>query len=179
MNLLAIDPGSKATGVAYFDHDDDIRPASTDWIRRDGIPAQERMRYIAEQLAHTAAARKWDPDVVAIERVVLGVNVSSAVAMSENRGYLLRALDVLFPRARYYHVYPASTKAAALARGARAFAKGDTRHAVEVMTGLHDLGEDVYDAIAVGWAAFGKLREERFAEMADEAEQQQLRGAGR
>jgi Holliday junction resolvasome RuvABC endonuclease subunit len=174
IRLLAIDPGSRATGVAYF-YDDDIKPASTDWLRRDGIPAQERMRYIAEQFALAARTRGWIPDVVAIERVVLGRNVVSAVAMSENRGYLLRVLDELFPRARYYHVYPASTKAAALARGARAFAKDDTRRAVEIMTGLSGLGEDEYDAIAVGWAALGKLREERLVALADGAEQMALR----
>lgn len=173
LRLLAIDPGSRATGVAYF-HDDDIKPTSTDWFRRDGFPAQERMRYIAEQLEVAARSRGWLPDVIAIERVVLGRNIVSAVAMSENRGYLLRVLDMLFPRARYYHVYPASTKAAALARGARAFAKDDTRRAVEVMTELRGLGEDEYDAIAIGWAAFGKLREERLIDMADSADQTSL-----
>lgn len=174
IRMLAIDPGSRATGVAYF-HDDDIRPSSTDWLRRDGIPAQERMRYIAGQLAVVARARDWTPDVVAIERVVLGRNIVTAVAMSENRGYLLRALDELFPNARYYHVYPASTKAAARARGMRMVAKDDTRRAVEVMTGLVGLGEDEYDAIAVGWAALGKLREERLVQLADGAEQMALR----
>lgn len=173
LRLLAIDPGSKACGAAYF-ADDDIRPMSTDWFRRDGIPAQERMRYIAEQLGLAARSRAWLPDVVAVERVVLGLNVQSAVAMSQNRGYLLRVLDELFPRARYYDIYPASTKAAALARTQRGFAKDDTRRAVETMTGLEGLGEDVYDAIAVGWAAFKKIREEHLVAMADEADQMRL-----
>jgi Holliday junction resolvasome RuvABC endonuclease subunit len=173
LRLLAVDPGSKATGVAYF-HDDDTKPTSTDWFRRDGIPSQERMRYIAEQLAIAARTRGWTPDVIAVERVVMGVNTQTAVAMSQNRGYLLRVLDEVFPRARYYDIYPASTKAAAMARGARAFAKDDTRRAIEVMTGLTGLGEDEYDAIAVGWAAFKIIREQRLVEMADEADQLRL-----
>jgi Holliday junction resolvasome RuvABC endonuclease subunit len=170
--LLAIDPGSKACGAAYF-ADDDVRPTSTDWFRRDGIPAQERMRYIAEQLGIAACTRRWTPDVIAIERVVLGLNIQTAVAMSQNRGYLLRVLDELFPRARYLDIYPASTKAAAMARGARAFAKGDTRRTVEVMTGL-TLPEDVADAVAIGWAAFKIIREQRLVEMADAADQMRL-----
>lgn len=173
LRLLAIDPGSKAAGAAYFD-DDDTKPTSTDWFRRDGIPAQERMRYIAEQLGLAARSRAWVPDVIAVERVVLGLNTQTAVAMSQNRGYLLRVLDELFPRARYYDIYPASTKAAAMARGARAFAKDDTRHAIQVMTGLMGLGEDEYDAIAVGWAAFKKIREEHLVALADEADQMRL-----
>ena len=173
LRLLAIDPGSKATGAAYFS-DDDVRPTSTDWFRRDGIPAQERMRYIAEQLGLAARTRGWTPDVIAIERVVLGLNTQTAVAMSQNRGYLIRVLDELFPRARYLDIYPASTKAAAMARGARVFAKDDTRHAIEVMTGLTGLGEDEYDAIAVGWAAFKIMREQRLVVMADEADQLRL-----
>jgi Holliday junction resolvasome RuvABC endonuclease subunit len=173
MKLLAIDPGSKATGVAYFDGND-VRPRDIDWIRRDGIPTQERMRYIADQLARAARAHAWEPDVVAIERVVLGINVKTAVDMSENRGYLLRALDVMYPRARYLHIYPASTKAAARAATSRLAAKRDTQWAVEQMTGLRDLGEDVADAIAVGWAAFGKMNELRWEALADEAEQRRI-----
>jgi Holliday junction resolvasome RuvABC endonuclease subunit len=173
LRLLAIDPGSKATGVAYFS-DDDIRPTSTDWFRRDGIPAQERMRYIAEQLGLAARTRGWTPDVIAVERVVLGLNTQTAVAMSQNRGYLIRVLDELFPRARYYDIYPASTKAAAMARTQRGLAKADTRRVVELMTGLTGLGEDELDAVAVGWAAFKKIREEHLVALADEADQMRL-----
>jgi Holliday junction resolvasome RuvABC endonuclease subunit len=177
VNLLAIDQGSRAVGFAYF-AGDDVKPASTDLVApRSGLPWIERMQYVDEQLRRCAGTRGWLPDVVAIEDVVFGRSIRDAVTMGENRGWLMRTTWELFPRARRIDIHPSTTKAAARARTARAVAKGDIARAVQVMTGLRDLSEDEADATAIGWAAFGKLREERFARLADEAEQQRLGGA--
>jgi Holliday junction resolvasome RuvABC endonuclease subunit len=173
MRLLAIDQGSTVCGFAYFDGND-VTPASTDAIAPPKGPWIERMRYIAEQLRRCARTRDWLPDVVAIEDVVFGRSIKDAVTMGETRGYLMRVVWELFPSARRIDIHPSTTKAAARARTARVFAKDDTAHAVAVMTGLRDLTEDEADACAIGWAAFGKLNEQRWSEMADEAEQRRL-----
>lgn len=175
MRLLAIDQGSKVCGFAYFDRDL-VMPHSTDAVAAPaGRPWIERMKYVDEQLRHCARARSWDPDVVAIEDVVFGRSIKDALTMGETRGWLMRTVWELFPRARRIDINPATTKAAARARNARAFAKDDTAFAVRTMTGLQGLTEDECDAIAVGWAAFGKLNEERWRELADERAPEQVR----
>lgn len=68
MNLLAIDPGSKATGFVYFV---DGELERTDLIRINGA-LLERRQYIVEQFQNGARARRWYPDVVAIEAVCVG-----------------------------------------------------------------------------------------------------------
>lgn len=184
VRLLAIDQGSKACGFAYFSRDE-VKPDATDVVTPPAGPWIERMKYVDEQLRVVARTRAWLPDVVAIEDVVLNVhrgpdgqmkmNPNTLVTMGETRGWLMRTVWELFPRARRIDINPQSTKAAARARTARVFAKGDIAHAVGAMTGLRGLTEDQCDAIAVGWAAFGKLAEERFAEYVDEADVAQQR----
>ncbi len=171
--LLAIDQGSRACAVAYFDVEE-TRPSSTDLFKpRESLPWLERMQYVAAELLRSARTRGWTPDVVAIEDVVLGRNVTGVKVMSMTRGYLYRVVGDLFPRIRYIDINPSSTKAAARASMRRVAAKDDIRWAVLQMTGLEGLSEDECDAIAVGWAAFGKLRERAFQELADR--QQTLR----
>jgi Holliday junction resolvasome RuvABC endonuclease subunit len=166
--LLSIDQGSIACAVAYFDVDE-TRPSSTDLFRpKGGLPWLERMQYIAAELLRSARTRGWNPDVVAIEDVVLGRNVTGVKVMSMTRGYLYRVVGDLFPRIRYIDINPSSTKAAARASMRRAAAKDDIRWAVLQMTGLEGLSEDECDAIAVGWAAFGKLRERSYLELANQ-----------
>jgi hypothetical protein len=178
--LLSIDQGSVACAVAYFDVDE-TRPSSTDLFRpKGGLPWLERMQYIAAQLLASARTRGWQPDVVAIEDVVLHIqrdpgdgmgrtaNVKTVLTMGETRGYLKRVVGELYPRARYIDIHPSSTKAAAGARGRRQDAKDDIRRAVEQLTRLEGLSEDECDAIAVGWAAFGQLRERAYVELANQ-----------
>lgn len=176
MRLLAVDQGSTVCGLAYFDGDD-VTPVSTDAIKPPSGPWVERMRYIAEQLQRTARVRGWQPDVVAIEDVVFGRSISAAVTMGETRGYLMRVAWELWPRARRVDIHPSSTKAAARARTSRLLAKDDTAHAVFTMTGLTGLSEDEADACAIGWAAFGKLNEAHWAELADDQAEQRRLGA--
>lgn len=174
MNLLAIDQGSRAAGFAYFDGDD-VRPASTDCITApSGAPWIERMKYVDDQLRRVARTRGWLPDVVAIEDVVFGRSIRDALTMGETRGWLMRTVWELFPRARRIDINPQSAKAAARARTARIVAKGDIAHAVATMTGLRDLSEDEADACAIGWAAFAKFRAEQFERYVDDAEQTRL-----
>lgn len=179
-----MDPGSRAIGFAYFDGDD-VRPTATDAIRPpSGAAWIERMKYIDDQLRQAARARAWLPDVVAIEDAVLNIhrgpsgaskmNPQALVTMGETRGWLLRTVWELFPRARRIDINPQSTKAAARARTARIVAKGDIAHAVATMTGLRDLTEDEADACAIGWAAYAKLREEQFMARVDEADQMRI-----
>lgn len=167
MNLLAIDPSSSSCGVAYFTDElltapNEPRPIATDRFRpKASLPWAERMDYIAEQLAAAAIARAWTPDVVAIEDTVFARNVSSAITMGATKGYLLRIVRERFPRARIFDVHPATVRAAMSAPRSRAGAKDKfARVAAAMAPHLEAASEDERDALAIGWAALGKLREE-------------------
>lgn len=172
--ILAIDQGSNACGFAYLDGDAVV---TTDRMTPKGTwPWAEKMDYIAEQLIHAVFTRKWEPDVVAIEDVVLYVhrveglgvtaNVKSVLTMGETRGYLKRLVRELFPRARIIDVHPSETKAATGAPRARDDAKAHTKRVVGAHLNRRDITEDEADAVAIAWAAQAKLRTEQFARLA-------------
>lgn len=159
MNLLAIDPSSTSCGAAYFEED---RPIATERFRPKTTHGwAERMDYIAGELARSARARGWSPDVVAIEDTVFARSVGAAITMGETRGYILRMVRELFPRARLLDVHPASVRAAMSAPRSRAGAKAKfALVAAAVAPHLEASSEDERDAIAIGYTALGKLREE-------------------
>jgi len=159
MNLLALDPSSTSCGAAYFI---DERPIATDRFRpKASLPWAERMDYIAEQLAKSSATREWLPDIVAIEDTVFARSVRDAITMGATKGYLLRIVRELYPRARIFPVHPASVRAAMSAPRSRAGAKAKFALVAAAMApDIEVTSEDEADALAVGWAALGKLREE-------------------
>ena len=163
MNLLAIDPSSSSCGVAFFEGD---RPTATDRFRpKASLPWAERLDYIAGELARSSSTRGWDPDVVAIEDTVFARSVSAAITMGATKGYLLRIVRELFPRARIFPVHPATVRAAMSAPRGREGAKAKFALVAAAMAPhLETASEDERDALAVGWACLGKLREERMGE---------------
>lgn len=174
LRILAIDQGSNECGFAYL-----VGTAVTTDVMtpRASWPWAERMDFIAEQLVHAAHARGWEPEVVAIEDVVLHVrrveglgvtaNVKSVLTMGETRGYLKRLIRELWPQARIIDISPSSTKAATGAPRARDDAKAHTKRVVGAFLNRRDLTEDECDAVAVGWAAQAKIAGERMETLAE------------
>lgn len=164
--LLAIDPSSTSLGVAYFLEE---RTVSTDRFKpKADLPWAERMDYIAEQLKRSSTTRGWDPDIVAIESTVFARSVSAAITMGATRGYVLRIVRELYPRARIFDVHPATVRAAMSAPRSRVGAKAKFALVAAAMAPHIDIAsEDEADAIAIGYAAFGKLREEALGERSE------------
>jgi Holliday junction resolvasome RuvABC endonuclease subunit len=159
VNLLAIDPSSSSCGAAYFV---DEKPIGTDHFRpKTTLPWAERMDYIAGELTKSSSTRGWLPDIVAIEDTVFARSVSAAITMGETRGYILRIVRELFPSARIFDVHPATVRAAMNAPRSRVGAKAKfALVAAALAPHLETTSEDERDALAIGWAALGKLREE-------------------
>jgi Holliday junction resolvasome RuvABC endonuclease subunit len=157
VNLLAIDPSSTSCGVAYFLEE---RPISTDRFRPKGsLPWAERLDYIAAELLRSSSTHSWIPDVVAIEDTVFAKSVSAAITMGKTNGYLMRIVRELYPDARVFPVHPASVRAAMSAPRGRAGAKAKfALVAAAIAPHLEAASEDERDALAIGWAALGKLR---------------------
>lgn len=175
LRILAVDQGSKACGFAYLEG----TAVTTDVMTpREAWPWAERMDFIAEQLIHATHARKWEPEVVAIEDVVLHVhkvdglgvtaNVKTVLTMGETRGYLKRLVRELWPNARIIDISPSSTKAATGAPRARDEAKAHTKRVVGAALHRRDITEDEADAVAIGWAAQARLESERLDRLAGE-----------
>lgn len=167
LKLLAIDPSSTSCGAAYFTdelltHPNEPRPISTDRFKpKAALPWAERMDYIAGELARSSSTRSWRPDIVAIEDTVFARSVSAAITMGATKGYLLRIVRELFPDARIFPVHPATVRAAMSAPRSRSGAKAKFALVAEAMAPhLTTASEDERDALAIGWAALGKLREE-------------------
>ena len=172
MRLLAIDEGSKATGVAFFDGTD--RPAWTGRL----LPAADwdwrhRMRYQADRFRALLAVHELALEtvtVIAMEgAVVARDNPRIGVRMGECRGYWLAHLDSLFGLAvPVLEIPPAAVRAAV---GISAFAgrrhSKDRYRVVAEYLGLPSTAtEDECDAAAVGLAGMAKLREEHWQAMA-------------
>ena len=169
MRLLAIDEGSKATGLAFFDNSD--RPAWTgrllpaaDW------PWRQRMRYQADRLRTVLDLNGLlasPPDLIAMEGAVVSTkNPRMGVRVGECRGYFLAHLDSIFGLdVRVLEVPPARVRAAVgiSAYSGRVHSK-DRYRQVALYLGLNpNISEDEADAACVGLAAIAMVREESWA----------------
>ena len=172
MKLLAIDEGSKATGVAFFDGTD--RPAWTGRL----LPAgdwdwRHRMRYQADRfralLAFHELALESVTHIAMEGAVVAKDNPRIGVRMGECRGYWLAHFDSVFGLAvPVLEIPPAAVRAAAgiSAFAGRARSKERYRQ-VALYLGLDPkISEDEADACCVGLAALARLREESWKAMA-------------
>jgi Holliday junction resolvasome RuvABC endonuclease subunit len=180
MRLLAVDEGSHATGLAYFDGSD--RPSWTGRLLPAGDwPWRKRMRYQSDQLRRVLMLNDliWDttlapngrpPDVIAMEGAVVSAkNPRMGVKVGECRGYFLAHFDSIFGLdIPVLEIPPAKARAAV---GISAFAgrarSKDRYRQVAIYLGLDPkISEDEADAAAIGLAALAQLREERWAVMA-------------
>jgi hypothetical protein len=168
MRLLAVDEGSKVTGLAFFDGGD--RPSWTgrllpaaDW------PWRKRMRYQCDQLRHVLEIHELlvtPPDVIAMEGAVVSTkNPRMGVKVGECRGYFLAHFDSIFGLdIPVLEIPPGKVRAAV---GISAFSgrvhSKDRYKVVAQYLGLPaTISEDEADAACVGLAALAQLREENW-----------------
>jgi hypothetical protein len=172
--LLAIDEGSKATGLAFFERSE--RPVWTgrllpgtgmDW------PWRRRMRYQCDRLRTVLDLNDLlasPPDLIAMEGAVVSAkNPRMGVKVGECRGYFLAHLDSIFGLdIRVPEVPPAKVRSAVgiSAYSGRTHSKDRYRQVALYLGLAPTVSEDECDAACVGLAAMAMLREERLEALA-------------
>ncbi len=85
MIILGIDPGSRVTGYGIIDgRSNQLRRIASGCIRTSGEHVGRRMKQIFTELSSVIA--EYRPEVVAIEKVFVAVNVRSALMLGHARG---------------------------------------------------------------------------------------------
>ena len=145
--MLGVDPGMAATGLAAVSRTPTgARVAAAGTVRTPaGAPEGTRLLEIHRRVAE--AIEEHRPEAVAVERLMWGRNVGSAMSVARASGVILlaaaeRGIDV--------HEYaPLEVKMAVTGNGAAA--KEDVRRALGRLHGLADVPAqpDAADAVAV------------------------------
>lgn len=172
MRLLAIDEGSKATGLAFFDGSD--RPIWTGrLLPAEDWPWRRRMRYQLDRFRAVLEIHELlaaPPDVIAMEGAVVSrENPRMGVRVGECRGYFLAHLDSIFGLdIPVLEIPPAKVRSAVgLSMMARRGKSKDRYRQVAQFLGLPaTASEDECDAVSVGLAAMAQMREQKWSAMA-------------
>jgi crossover junction endodeoxyribonuclease RuvC len=144
--ILGIDPGSRVTGYGVIT----VRDGRTVYvdsgcIRVAGDSLAERLKIIFEGVQEIT--RRYQPDVLAIEKVFVQRNVDSALKLGQARGAAIcAAVTQTIP---VYEYSPNQIKLAIVGKGHAA--KEQVQHMVRVLLELNDLpASDAADALACG-----------------------------
>ena len=159
--MLGVDPGMAATGLAAVSRTPggaSVTAATT--VRTPaGSPEGERLREIHLRVAE--AIEEHRPEAVAVERLMWGRNVGSAMSVARATGVILlaaaeRGLDV-------YEYAPLEVKMAVTGNGAAS--KADVRRALTRLHGVETLPKepDAADAAAVAICHLQQVRSLRRA----------------
>lgn len=151
MRILGIDPGYDRLGVAILD-----RTANTDTLQYSDCFLTEKRDTVPERLASLGARleklfRKWQPEIVALERIFFSVNKKTAIAVAETRGMITYlAAKRGLPIVEYA---PSEVKVAVTGYG-----HADKSQVAAMVTRLVHLPhspryDDEYDAIAIALTA--------------------------
>ncbi|HEV3474927.1 MAG TPA: crossover junction endodeoxyribonuclease RuvC [Actinomycetota bacterium] len=145
--VVGVDPGTAATGLAAVrggDRGPEVLEALT--VRTPSTaPETERLRTLRDSLA--ALLHRTSPQAMAVERLMWGRNVRSAMSVARASGVvLLTAADAAIPVHEYA---PLEVKLAVAGNGVAP--KGDIRRALERIHGIAKLPRepDAVDAVAV------------------------------
>ncbi|MFO0982687.1 MAG: crossover junction endodeoxyribonuclease RuvC [Planctomycetota bacterium] len=147
LRILGIDPGTHAVGYGAVEHGDGgLQHVASGTVRAPAAQLGERLAVIhAEIVAHMA---QLAPDVIVLEKIFHGKNVSTLVKIGEGRGVIvLAAAQAGIPLAEYA---PALVKKALCGRGAAP--KEQVAFLVRHYLGLAEeteLGHDATDALAL------------------------------
>jgi crossover junction endodeoxyribonuclease RuvC len=88
MIVLGIDPGTASTGYAIVEKTKSFKCLDYDVIRtRAGLDPGERLRLINNELSKII--KKYEPDVLAIERLYFFKNLKTAIPVSQAKGVIL------------------------------------------------------------------------------------------
>jgi crossover junction endodeoxyribonuclease RuvC len=146
--VIGIDPGLAATGLAVVAGGDEgaagvIR--ATTLRTSPGAPEAERLRSVFHAVA--GAIREHRPEALAVERLLWGRNVGSAMSVARASGVILLAAAEAGLEAFEYA--PLEVKMAVTGDGSAG--KTDVRRALARLHGVADLPKepDAADAVAV------------------------------
>ncbi len=147
MRVLGIDPGLAITGYAVVDDVEGTpRARAYGAIRTPAkVPVAERLAQIYEEMCEIV--RRFTPDVMAVERLFFGRNVTTAFLVGQARGVvLLCAAHHRIPVTEYK---PAEIKQALVGYGNAA--KHQVQYMVQAQLALEEIPrpDDVADALAV------------------------------
>ncbi len=155
--ILGIDPGYARLGFGILERN---AKGSLDYVTCGvittvaGVPTPERLREVGEDLQ--AILDKHQPDLVCIEELFFGKNVTTGLKVAEVRGVIM----LLAARAEIpiVELKPNEIKLAITGQG-----NADKVQMQKMITLLLRLPQvpqpdDAADALAIGWAGEGKYR---------------------
>ena len=146
MITLGIDPGTAILGFGIVSGDDDPRVVTYGVLRTtNDEPMPKRLVRLYDGVRDLIAAHH--PDVLAIEQLLFGRNVTTAIAVGQARGViLLAAAQARMPVAEYK---PAQVKEAVVGYGKAD--KPQMQEMVRILLGLPTVPhpDDAADALAI------------------------------
>ena len=151
MRCLGIDPGTARMGYGVVDDAGGTNRALAYAAIETGSEMAMPLRLQTLYRALAGLIRDWQPDVLAVEELFFGRNVTTAIVVGQARGVvLLAAADQGVPVVEYT---PAQVKQAVTGYGRAE--KGQVQTMVCRLLGLREppRPDDVSDALAVGLCA--------------------------
>lgn len=166
MLVLGLDPGLATTGYGFVQGEDrNLESVAYGVIRTPaGTPTPARLLELHQRLEELLA--RFRPDEAAVEALFFGLNVRTAIAVSEARGVAVLALAEAGLQVAEYT--PPQVKKAITGYGRAS--KPQVREMVRVLLGLTAVPrpDDASDALAVSICHHHSAR---LAELLDEAEE--------
>ncbi len=143
--ILGIDPGSRITGFGLIEiNGSKLSYVESGCIRTGGGEMPDRLKIIFEEMV--VVVEKYNPDVVAIERVFMHRNPDSALKLGQARGAAICAAVTKGLMVSEYS--PAEIKKATVGKGNAS--KEQVQHMVKALLNLPGTPqEDAADALAI------------------------------
>lgn len=149
MRILAIDPGYERMGIAILEHNHgkkDILLHSECLQTSAKLQFCERLRILGSEVEN--CAKKWSPDMLAIETLFYNTNQKTAMRVSEARGAII--YEAMRCGLEIHEYTPLQIKIAVTGYG-----RGDKKHVIAMIPKLISIRkvikyDDEYDAIAIG-----------------------------
>lgn len=156
INILGLDPGFGRTGYAVLRGSSD-QPRLVDYgclvtPPRQALPA--RLEYLRQAVKKLLS--RWEPRLVAVEKVFFAANTKTALQVGEARGVLLVTVSEFgLPIVQYT---PPQVKLAVTGDG-----RADKKQIQKMLRLLFKLprpikSDDAADAVAIAWCALAHLK---------------------
>ena len=157
MRVLGIDPGFGLMGIAVVEKERGARERVlfSACVTTDGTdPFPIRLTLVVNRVRQVM--KKWKPDIVALETLLISKNQKTAMRVAETRGALIYAAETLGFRTREYS--PSEIKLSAGGHG-RADKK-DVEKMVRLLVSFpkEKVLDDEIDAVAVALTAIARDR---------------------
>ena len=144
MKVMGIDPGSRITGLAVVEsNNDDIKSLGFHCVRLSNEPLADRLAKIYKGVE--AVILEYQPDIVAVEQVFVSKNANSALVLGQARGSAICSAVNQQMQIREYSAL--QIKKAVVGNGNAK--KEQVQHMVRVLLGLtRTPDQDEADALA-------------------------------